>query len=331
MRFSALASVRGCAVMAAVLCAGVCASAGAQYIGAAPQHEAPPPAGLTNNSDVVATLLATPRPPLVLDSGDEIQIEIFEIDKYLYRTRVNTDGTIGMPLIKSISLGGLTPQQAETAIAHRLQNDGMVNDPHVHITVLEKPSQIITVAGDVQKPGIFPAFGNSTILNVLSQANGLTDLASRTVTLIRPGAPQPYTLNLGSNPALSQVGMIPVFAGDTISVASVGVVYVVGAVKTSGVYKLKTETPTTAVQAITEAGGAGFEAIGQKAEIVRTIDGKHTEIPFDYNAALKHAGPDPVLMADDIVFLPTDKLRAAVKGGGVGVVVGLASAFFYHY
>jgi polysaccharide export outer membrane protein len=114
-------------------------------------------------------------------------------------------------------------------------------------------------------------------------------------------------------------------------VGAVGVVYVVGAVKLTGVYKLKTETPTTAVDAVTMAGGAGFEAISDKAEIVRTIDGKRTEVPFDYRAALKHLGPDPVLMADDIVFIPTDTMRAALKGGGLGIAVALASAFLYHY
>jgi polysaccharide export outer membrane protein len=333
-RFRDGAARRGGLVPALLLCAGlwlVPGQAQAQYLGAAPQHGSAPPAGAAAGSDVVSALLAAQRPPVTLQPGDELQIEIFEIPKYQYRTRVNTDGTVGMPLVASISLEGLTAEQAEMAIAHRLQNDGMVNDPHVQVTVLEKPSQVITVAGDVMKPGIFPAFGNSTLLNVLSQASGFTLLASRTITLNRPGAAQPYALNLGSNPASSPVGLIPVFAGDTITVGSVGVFYVVGAVKLSGVYKLKTESPTTAVQAVTEAGGAGFEAQGTRAEIVRTIDGKRVEIPFDYAKALAHLGPDPVLIADDIVFLPTDKLRATIKGGGVGVAVALASAFFYRY
>lgn len=327
MRFRASVSAIAGLLLSAAM--GVCAHA--QYVGAAPEHETTPPAGLTTTSDVVASLLAAKRPALTLDPGDEIQIEIFEIDKYQYKTRVNTDGTIGMPLIDSISLEGLTAEQAAMAIAHRLQNDGMVNDPHVHVTVMEKPSQLITVAGAVQKPGVYPAFGSRTLISVISDASGMTENASRTVTLIRPGAAQPYTLNLGSNPATSMVGQIPVFAGDTIAVGTVGVVYVVGAVKLTGVYKLKTETPTTAVEAVAVAGGAGFEGVTDKAEIVRTINGKRFEIPFDYNAALKHLGPDPVLIADDIVFIPTDKMKAALKGGGLGIAVALASAFLYHY
>ncbi len=347
-----------CALRFAALC-WVCALAGmtparAQYQAAAPQHEPAPTAGLTGSSAVVATLLAAPRPALMLEPGDEIQIEIFEIARYQYKTRLNTDGTVSMPLVNSISVRGLTAEQAELAIAHRLQNDGMVNDPHVQVTVLERPSQVITVGGDVLKPGVFPAFGSPTLLSMLAQAQGLRDVASRTVTLIRPvgndgvvnqpansaaadgldsggkaGATQAYTLNLGADPAVSRVGLIPVYAGDTITVGTVGAVYVVGAVKLTGVYKLKTETPTTAAEAVAMAGGAGFEGITDKAEIVRTIDGKRTEIPFNYYDAVHRAGPDPVLMADDIVFIPTDKMRAALKGGGLGIAVALASAFLY--
>ena len=64
---------------------------------------------------------------------------------------------------------------------------------------------------------------------------------------------------------------------------------------------------------------------------MRTLDGKRTEILFNYRDALKHAGPDPVLLSDDIVFIPTDRMRAALKGGGLGIAVALASAFLYRY
>ncbi len=307
----------------------------AQYLGAAPVHELAPPPGVAAGGDTVLALLSASRPALTLMPGDEVAIAIFEIEKYDYKTRVNTDGTVGMPLLPSIPVRGLTAEGAEAAIAHRLEADGMINDPHVHVTVLERPSQIVTVAGEVAKPGNYSAFGAPTVLSVLSQAEGLKELASRTVTLIRPdpagGAERTYTLNLGASPTTSRAGSIPVFPGDTVAVGTVGVIYVVGAVKTSGVYKLKTASPTTAVGAVTLAGGAGFEGITDKAEIVRTIEGKRTEIQFNYGQALKHAGPDPVLLSDDIVFIPTDKMRAALKGGGLGIAVALASAFLYRY
>ena len=304
----------------------------AQYLGAAPAHEPAPRPGLPADGETITALLSAPRPALTLRPGDEIAISIFEIDKYDYKTRVNTDGSVGMPLLPSVVVRGLTAEEAEAAIAHHLEADDMIHDPHVHVTVLERPTQIVTVAGEVLKPGNYPAFGTPTVMVVLSQAEGLKDLASRTVTLIRPdpaGGPEhTYTLNLGANPASSRAGSIPVFPGDTVAVGTVGVIYVVGAVKISGVYKLKTASPTTAAEAVVLAGGAGFEGVTDKAEIVRTIDGKRTEIRFNYGDALKHAGPDPVLLSDDIVFIPTDKMRAALKGGGLGIAVALAAALY---
>lgn len=325
------------ALVAALLptVAGLLPTLRGQYLGAAPAHEPAPRPGLPADGETIAALLSASRPALTLRPGDEIAVSIFEIDKYDYKTRVNTDGSVGMPLLPSIVVRGLTAEEAEAAIAHRLQADDMINDPHVHVTVLERPTQVVTVAGEVLKPGNYSAFGAPTVMGMLSQAEGLKELASRTVTLIRPdrdGGPEHiYTLDLGANPTISRAGSIPVFPGDTVAVGTVGVIYVVGAVKTTGVYKLKTASPTTAAEAVALAGGAGFEGIPDKAEIVRTIDGKRTEIRFNYRDALKHAGPDPVLLSDDIVFIPTDKMRAALKGGGLGIAVALASAVLYRY
>jgi hypothetical protein len=32
---------------------------------------------------------------------------------------------------------------------------------------------------------------------------------------------------------------------------------------------------------------------------------------------------DPILQSDDIVMVPTSHIRAAIKGGGIGIAVGL--------
>jgi polysaccharide export outer membrane protein len=38
--------------------------------------------------------------------------------------------------------------------------------------------------------------------------------------------------------------------------------------------------------------------------------------------------PDPVLQANDIIFLPTDDMKAVLKSLGTGVVIGLATILF---
>jgi polysaccharide export outer membrane protein len=38
--------------------------------------------------------------------------------------------------------------------------------------------------------------------------------------------------------------------------------------------------------------------------------------------------PDPVLQANDIIFLPTDDMKAVLKGLGVGGVLGIVSLLY---
>jgi polysaccharide biosynthesis/export protein len=35
--------------------------------------------------------------------------------------------------------------------------------------------------------------------------------------------------------------------------------------------------------------------------------------------------PDPVLEPEDIVFLPTNQMKAAIKSGGISTLLGIAS------
>jgi polysaccharide export outer membrane protein len=39
---------------------------------------------------------------------------------------------------------------------------------------------------------------------------------------------------------------------------------------------------------------------------------------------LKGLNPDPVLQADDIVFLPSDAFKAVIKSGGINTLANIA-------
>lgn len=315
------------AAFAAALTVSLLAPASqAQYLGGSPQKELIRRPAAPNDAAVVQTLLHATTPPLVLTAGDSLTVQVFEIERFEYKTRVASDGTISLPLVDTVLLAGKTADQAEVAIATQLETLGMVKHPHVHISVTDQPAEVFTVAGEVNKPGIFPAYGAHTLLTAISEAGGFTTASSRNVTLLRPGAGRGYILNLGEDPTTSPVASIPVFPGDTVAVGVVGVVYVVGAVKLSGVYKMKTSTPTTVEQAVTMAGGANFEAKWKDTEIVRMVDGRRVEIPIDLKRIMQGSAEDPVLEADDIVYVPSDAFKAAIKGGGANAAVSLATA-----
>ncbi len=281
------------------------------------------------NPETVRELLSVRPPQLVIENGDSIRIEVFEIEKYSYTPRVDGDGQIAIPLVDSVKVAGLTAVEAEKLIAGRLEERGMVKDPHVHVTLVEQPSQTITISGEVEKPGVFPAYGAKTLIGGISLAGGLKITASRNITLLRPATGQTYVINLGDDPKTALAANIPLLKGDTVVVGVVGVIYVLGAVKNNGSYRLKSSSSTTVRQAIAMAGGAGYEAKLGKTVIIRNEDGRETEIPIAISNDVSKPLTDITLESNDIVYVPSSNAKAAVKGGGLNIAAIIGAAAIY--
>jgi len=81
-------------------------------------------------------------------------------------------------------------------------------------------------------------------------------------------------------------------------------VYVMGAVKKEGPVLLL--RPMTVLQAINEAGGFSEFAKKKKIYVLRTVNGKQTKLPFDYQAVIKgkNLEQNVALMADDTIIVP---------------------------
>ena len=79
----------------------------------------------------------------------------------------------------------------------------------------------------------------------------------------------------------------------------------------------------TLMQAVTLGGGQGYQASMSDTRIIRTTGATRREIPVNLGKVLKGKAPDPVLQNDDIVFIPTNAMKAAIKGGGIGIAIGL--------
>jgi polysaccharide biosynthesis/export protein len=78
-----------------------------------------------------------------------------------------------------------------------------------------------------------------------------------------------------------------------------------------------------------EAGGIGYEADRQDAHIIRTSGNSRYVVDVDVNKILQGKLADVTLQPDDILFVPTNNMKAAIKGGGSGLLVSLASALIY--
>ncbi len=263
-----------------------------------------------------------------LGPGDQIAVHLFDAADYTPATRVSLDGSVQLPLIGVLHVAGLTVHQAENAIAARLMQAGMYRNPQVTIQLLESPNQIITVIGEVH--AVVPALGgNKRLFDVLAASGGLPSTASHLITINRPGQAQPILIDLGPDPARSNFADIPLYARDTVVISRVGVVYLLGAFHTQGAIPIQPYSPLTLMQASALGSGVGFEGKYNDLRIVRTVGLERKVIRVDIQNVFKGRAPDPVLQADDIVFLPSSAMKAAIKSGGISTVLGVVSVLFY--
>ena len=260
---------------------------------------------------------------VMLEAGDQIQVRLFGVLDFAPPLRIGVDGTIQLPLIGVVPLAGLTVNNAEDLIARRLIDAGMYKNPQVTIQVSEAVTQFATVSGELH--GIVPLGGNRHLLDVLAQIGSLPPTASHIITVLRPGDPKPIVIDLGTDPTRGEANNIHILPGDTIIVSRVGVVYILGAFHTQGVIPLQQTTPLTLIEATALSGGAGFEGDYKDLRIIRTVGLERKEVKVDIKKVLDGKAPDPILQADDIVFLPSNALKAAIKSGGIGTLSGIAS------
>jgi len=270
-----------------------------------------------------AQLLNVPHEPIYLAPGDQVAVHVFGSSDYIPVVRVSLDGTMQLPLIGVISVKGLSIDQAEDLIALRLKTAGMYRDPQVTLDVTENSSQIVTVAGEAHQ--VIPVSGVRRLYDILAAAGGLPPTASHTITIDRPGVEQPIVVDLGTDPLRSAQSNILIYPGDTILISRVGVIYLLGEFKSSGAIPIQQNSPLTLLQAASLGGGPSFNGKWGDLRIIRTVNGKRTLVHVDIKRVMMGKAPDPILQADDILYLPTSAVKAAISSGGISVLFNLIS------
>jgi polysaccharide export outer membrane protein len=311
----------GCLLMS-LLFAGI---ASAQFSGPALPLSTPVNSPMTVTTDPAILFPASRE--IQLSPGDLVAIHIYGMIDYAPVVRVGLDKTIQLPLVGVLTVAGLTVRQAEDLIAARLVSAGMYRNPQVSLQITESPNGVAILSGEMH--GVIPVFGGKRLYDVLSAGGGLTPLSSHTIVVNRPGLDKPIVVNLGTDAALSAGANIPIFPGDTIVVSRVGVVYLLGDFKIQGAVPLQQNAPLTLMKAAALGGGTVFSGKFSDLRIIRTDGVSRSVVRVDISKVMQGKEPDPVLQADDIVFLPTDWLKGAIQVGGIGALLGLATLLLY--
>jgi len=115
--------------------------------------------------------------------SDLLEISVFQVPEMSRTVRVNARGGLTLPLIGDIKAGGLTGQQLEALLAQKLKETYLQN-PQVSVFIKEFVSQRVTVGGNVNKAGVFPISGRTTLMQAIAMAGGLDKLANESDIMV---------------------------------------------------------------------------------------------------------------------------------------------------
>lgn len=112
-----------------------------------------------------------------LGASDVVNIEVYGLPELTRALRVNSRGMIALPLLGPIRAAGKTVAELEDEITTLLADD-FLQDPQVTLFVSDYTSQKITIEGAVNRPGIYPLSGSTSLLQAIVVAGGVSELAN---------------------------------------------------------------------------------------------------------------------------------------------------------
>lgn len=164
-----------------------------------------------------------------LGAGDQIRLDIFQVEEYSGDYPILVDGTISLPLVGNLNVDGLTLKEASGLVSKEYST--YLKRPIVTVGLVAPRPLRIGIAGEVDNPGSYEislASGSPnfpTVTDIIEQAGGITTLADvRNVRVVRKiqGKEVFYSSNLWS--VLDRQGLdedISLRDGDTIFVPTV--------------------------------------------------------------------------------------------------------------
>ncbi|PAW76850.1 MAG: hypothetical protein B9S33_20595 [Pedosphaera sp. Tous-C6FEB] len=134
----------------------------------------------------------------IIAANDLIRFEVYKEPDLTIETRVDQDGTVSLPLVKTVRVEGRSISDAREAVRVLYEKDFLVA-AHVNIVlvqssrtnsapVMAKPKMRFTILGQVKKPGNheIPENESMTIVQAIATAEGFTGIAKQnSVTVLR--------------------------------------------------------------------------------------------------------------------------------------------------
>ncbi len=249
--------------------------------------------------------------PYILGPGDILSLKIFNAQEFDQNLPIINDGTITVPLVGSLSVGGLTLNDASDLIVNSLSKE--LISPQIQLNIFKQRPIKVSLVGEIERPGLYSLTssemtsieggpnltisGVPTVIDAIQKAGGITNNANlKKITLKRklPGNKNEYksaNLNLQllllegdqiQNPFIFDGDIIIVekadnFEQNTLKIAKANFspklirIYIVGEVNKPGYIDVASGTVLT--QSIFIAGGPkNWRTNKRNIQIVRLRD-----------------------------------------------------------
>ncbi|MEO9634386.1 polysaccharide biosynthesis/export family protein [Parasphingorhabdus sp.] len=114
--------------------------------------------------------------PYLIGPFDKLKIDVFGIEDLQKNVQIDASGRLSFPLIGVVEASGTTPGELAEIIEMKLRGR-FVRDPQVTVNLQETFSQLVTVDGQVSRPGLYPVVGRMTLMRAVATAGGVGEFA----------------------------------------------------------------------------------------------------------------------------------------------------------
>lgn len=293
-----------------------------------PANPVAPPARIQISSPASST-----PTEMLIGPGDDGEMKVYGVPELSTHFRVESTGDVYLPLIGKSHIGGMTAEAVQRELNKKYEEGGFLRNPQITIYIREYTTQGISVLGEVNRPGIYSALNARRLYDVFLIAGGLTPRAGKTVTITHSREPdKPVVVKLENGPAAANQANVEIQPGDTITVSHAGIVYVIGEVNRPGAFVMESTTTASLLQMLALASGPTSAASLSHARVLRrTTKGGLESKDIDLKKIMQAKASDVEVQAEDIVFIPSSRSKAALERGSGSILSMLTSLAVYRF
>lgn len=146
--------------------------------------------GILFKAVLTITALSVPMTAIAEDSGyvvgpqDVLTVKVLKEDDFSGDYRVDSKGNLNYPVVGDIPVLGKSVEGVKLTLMGILSKDYLV-DPKVSVSVKEYNSKKVMVLGNVARPGVYPLMEKTMILDIITQAGGISSTGSSRLFVLR--------------------------------------------------------------------------------------------------------------------------------------------------